>query len=197
MFDYIRGKLTHAAPSKCTVDLNGMGYRLLISLSTYGKLPSVGHEVLLYLTMVIREDVHTLFGFLTSGERDLFEKLNEVNGIGPKTSLTLLGHMEIPDLLLTISRADIAALSKVPGIGKKTAERLIVELRDKCQKELDLFSAGTVPTARGISADAISALINLGYNAVHAQKAVKNALGTESEQEADLSKLITRALASL
>lgn len=196
MFEYIKGKLTEASLLKVTVEANGIGYGLLIPLSNYAKLPSLGQEILLYCSLVIREDSHRLFGFLTQREKELFGTLTEVSGIGPKTALALIGHMDISDLQAAISRSDIALLSKIPGIGKKTAERLIVELRDKVKNFTELSTTSSDSGASGrprLVSDAVSALINLGYNPMHADKAVKNAL-THAADEPDLATLITSAL---
>lgn len=191
MLEYIRGKLTEASPFKATVEINGLGYGVHIPLSNYSKLPQIGKEVILYLCLIIREDSHRLFGFLTKAEKELFEKLNDISGIGPKTALALIGHMDVSDLQLAVSRADINLISKVPGIGKKTAERLIIELRDKL-KNLEPTSSTPMPH-KGVASDAISALIHLGYNPLQAQKAIKATL-LSFEKEPPLGELITTAL---
>lgn len=188
MLEYIRGKLTEATPEKAVVETQGLGYRLYIPFSNYAKLPAVGKEVFLFVYAHIREDSHKQFGFLTREERDLFEQLNAVSGIGPKTALALVGHMELSDLYFAISQKNVAVLCKIPGVGKKTAERLVVELKDRLQKQ--------TPSAAGPSKsveDAISALINLGYPALRAQKAVKTVLET-AKAKPELSQLITLAL---
>ncbi|MBS0652272.1 MAG: Holliday junction branch migration protein RuvA [Verrucomicrobia bacterium] len=196
MFEYIKGTLTEATPSKVTLETHGVGYLLFIPLNNYAKLPKVGSPLTLYVSTVIREDSHKNYGFLTTDQRDLFESLIEVSGIGPKTALALLGHMEINDLQFAIVQGNTPAICKIPGIGKKTAERLVIELRDKVKKFGDksgsdhpLSSSG----GQGVIGDAISALVNLGYNPVQAQKAIKAALG-KSEEEPELAKLITSAL---
>lgn len=191
MFEYIKGKLTESSPMKAIVDISGLGYRILIPLSNYAKLPQLGQEVLLYLSPIIREDAHTLYGFLTRHERDLFEKFTNISGIGPKTALALIGHMDISQLQFAISQSNISALCKIPGIGKKTAERLIIEMRDKIKGQ-DIPHEGP----QGTAFDAISALINLGYQPAHAQKAIKSALGSVKD-EPDLPSLITLALRHL
>ena len=119
MYEYMKGKLVEASPSKATIDIGGIGYCLLIPLSNYSHLPPLGSEILFYVSLIIREDAHTLYGFLSRTERTLFEKLTSISGIGPKTALTLIGHLEPHDLQLAISQANVALLCKVPGIGKK------------------------------------------------------------------------------
>lgn len=193
MYEYLRGKLIDFSPIKATVEVNGIGYSLLIPLSSYSKLPAAGKEVLFYLSFIVREDSQRLFGFLTLLERNLFEKLTEVSGIGPKTALALIGHMEGNELQLAISRSDVNLLCKIPGVGKKTAERLVVELRDKIKTTAELAPAGAMVSGGGVASDAISALIHLGYNPLQAQKAIKTAL-SQSEREPELPNLIKAAL---
>ncbi|MBI2742790.1 MAG: Holliday junction branch migration protein RuvA [Chlamydiales bacterium] len=194
MLEYVRGKLTGSTLEKATVEVGGLGYRFYIPFSTYAKLPPQGQEVLLYVTTIIREDSQRRFGFLSMGERDLFEEFNQISGIGPKTSLSLVGHMDIADLQLAVSQKNATALCKIPGIGKKTAERLVVELKDRLKK-LSLPSAPTSPSGKKnlMIEDAIAALINLGYPAPRAERAVKTVLDTNGES-LELSQLITQAL---
>ncbi len=190
MWEYIKGILTEASPAKAVVEIQGIGYQLHIPLSTYGKLPQIGKEVLFYIASVIREDSHRNYGFLVRQERDLFEKFCEISGIGPKTSLGLVGHMEVGDLQRCIAQGNVALLCKVPGIGKKTAERLMIELKDKIK--ITTGSSSTFGEGGKIS-DAISALINLGYPAARADKAIQTAL-SKSQTEPPLAELITQAL---
>jgi Holliday junction DNA helicase RuvA len=200
MLEYIKGMLIETSPFKVTVDVQGLGYRILIPFNNYCKLPSKGQLVTLYISSVIREDSHKLFGFITPEQRDLFEHLIEVSGIGPKTGLALIGHMELPDLQSAIRQGHTQAICKIPGIGKKTAERLIVEMKDKIYKLTgknsplqSLHPGGNEP---GVISDAISALINLGYHASLAEKATKAALA-KWEGEPELAKLITAALRNI
>ncbi|MBI3237007.1 MAG: Holliday junction branch migration protein RuvA [Chlamydiales bacterium] len=196
MFEYIKGILTQASPIKATVETHGIGYLLFIPLNNYSKLPQIGSPITFYIASVIREDSHKNYGFLTSAERDLFLNLIETSGVGPKMAISLLGHMEIHDLQFAIAQANIAVICKIPGIGKKTAERLIIELKDKLslsgkksQVEHPL-SSNEEPTLIG---DAISALINLGYHPLEAQKAIRTSL-KDAATPTDLAKLITSAL---
>lgn len=188
MYEAIQGTLKGKEPLKAIVETNGVFYRVTIPLSTYSRLPTAEAPVFLFLSQVVREDAHTLYGFLAKEERDLFETLINLSGIGPKTAIAIIGHMEMQALQQAIRASDIRLLSKIPGIGKKTAERLIVEMRDKFQGK----SAGTV-TETSLSADATNALINLGYPLLHAQKAVQAAI-KEKGEEIDLGRLITFAL---
>ena len=186
MLEFVRGKLARSTPSKAIVDVGGLGYGVTISLKTFQKMPQIGTEVFLHVATIIREDSHTLYGFLTEEEKTFFDQLISINGIGPKTAIGILGHVEIPDFQLAISQANTALLSKIPGIGKKTAERLVIELKDKVH-----LSAPSAPN--GLFGDAVSALINLGYNPLDAQKAVKKVFSLHS----NLTELITGALRSI
>lgn len=198
MFEYIKGTLVSLQPHKAVVDVNGIGYLLHTPLSTFSAIPPIGKEIIFYISSVIREDSHKNFGFLSAEERDLFEKISSVSGIGPKTALALIGHLDAQALESAITTANSTLLSKIPGIGKKTAERLIVELRDKVLKGLKKSPLPATPQ-QGISEedqivnDALSALMNLGYNSLQAQQAIKKVLA-ESKQTPDLSTLIRGAL---
>jgi holliday junction DNA helicase RuvA len=197
MFEFIRGKMVQSIPSKAVVDVGGVGYGLSISLKTFQKLPNIGTEVFFYTVPVIREDEHTLYGFLSLDEKKLFEQLISISGIGPKTAIGILGHVDIGDFQMAIVQANTALLSKIPGIGKKTSERLVIELKDKF---INISSTGAILPAgtagNGVIGDAISALTNLGYNPLDAQKAVKKVLASHSK-EPTLSELITGALRSI
>lgn len=199
MYEYLRGKLVAASPSKVILDVGGIGFKLLIPLSSYGRLPQTGQDVLLYVAQVIREDAHTFYGFLGSEERDLFFSFLDVSGIGPKTALALIGHMEINTLYAAINQGQLPLLCKIPGVGRKTAERLIIEMRDKLHpKEKQIAIAAIDPSGKNsMVTDAMNALINLGYNTLQAQKAISAALAASSEKEGNLASLITSALRNL
>lgn len=192
MIEYIKGSLAEASPLHAVVEINGVGHKLFIPLSNYAKLPQVGKEIFFYVSTVIREDAHKDFGFLTKAERDFFENLIEISGIGPKTALALIGHLDVSDLHLAISQGNVSLICKIPGIGKKTAERLIVELRDKTKKWADSMERN-ITVKKDLFSDALSALINLGYNPMQAQKAVKTVLA-QANEEPELAALITAAL---
>ena len=197
MYEYITGTLIQTSPSKAIIEAHGIGYCLLIPINLFSKLPDVGKQATLYTSFVVREDSQKLFGFLASAERDLFESLIEVSGIGPKTALCLIGNLELGQLESAISQGNLPLICKIPGIGKKTAERLIVEMRDKIKKGMGrasgLHSLHGMDNEPGVVADAICALVNLGYNSALAQKAIKTALSRIGE-EPELAALITSAL---
>jgi holliday junction DNA helicase RuvA len=159
-------------------------------LSTFSRLGEIGHEFLLYLSHVVREDSETLYAFSHKEERDLFEILLSISGIGPKTSLSIIGHIEAAALKSAVASSDLRLLSQIPGIGKKTAERLVMELRDKLKTKQLLTSEQP-----SLTRDAIAVLTNLGYSPIDAQKAVQQVKNGE-EDEQDLSKLIAAALRS-
>lgn len=192
MFESIKGILIDKTPARAVVETGGIGYRLSIPLSTYTRLPALEKPIQLFLSQVVREDSNTLYAFLTKDERDLFETLITVSGIGPKTGMAIIGHMEMGMFQRCIANADVRILSKIPGIGKKTAERLVIEMRDKFKGgKKDKLIALT--SADGIVGDAMNALIHLGYNPLDAQKAVQSVVD-EKKDEKDLGKIITAAL---
>ncbi len=191
MYESIKGTLVDKTPQKAVIEINGIGYRLAIPLSTYTRLPDLGKTLQLFLSQVVREDSNTLYAFLLKEERDLFETLITLSGIGPKSGLAIIGHLEIGAFQRAIASADVRLLSKIPGIGKKTSEKLVIEMRDKFKgvkgKALPLTAVD------GIVGDAMNALLNLGYNPIEAQKAVQ-AVMEDKKDESDLGKIITAAL---
>lgn len=193
MLEYIKGTLVESSLQKVTIEIQGLGYRLFIPFNNYAKLPQVGSLVTIFVSTVIREDAHKRYGFIDREQRDLFESLIEISGIGPKTALALLGHMEISDLQCAISQGKSELICKIPGIGKKTSERLIIEMRDKMKKIEEKTGGAVSSREQTLLSDAISAMINLGYNAAQAQKATKAAL-EKSKPHPDLAQLITHAL---
>jgi holliday junction DNA helicase RuvA len=190
MYEYLKGTLQSASPSKVTLDCSGIGYAIFIPFSTYAKLPQIGNELTCFVSFVVREDSQKLFGFLTEEERDFFDLLHSISGIGPKTALSILGHIEIADLQLAIANNNVKLLYKLPGIGKKTAERLVLDLRDKISP-----SHPALPAKKQVTHDAISTLINLGYHPAIAQKTIVAIL--EQTESADLSFIITKALQTI
>lgn len=197
MFEYIKGTLVDKEPLKAVVEAAGIGYRLKIPLSTYTKLPATKASVELYLSHVVKEDDEALYAFSSKEERDLFELITTVSGIGPKTGLAIIGHIDIASFQRAVAASDIRLLSKIPGIGKKTAERLVIEMRDKFKRfgksSRDIPGTISYGTGDSLLSDALSAMINLGYAPIDAQKAISSALESNKE-ETDLGKLITAAL---
>jgi len=179
MITFLHGKLVEALPTQAIVDVNGIGYDVLIPLSSYDKLPQPGHEVKLLTQLVVREDAHTLYGFMTPDERDLFRLLiNTVSGIGPKIALNILSGMNAVAFRGAVANADVKALSQISGVGKKTAERIVVELRDKVGAagawEASSARRTLSPADQRVN-DAVLALMALGFKQVDAHDTVRQA----------------------
>lgn len=191
MITFLHGKLVESLPTQVTVEVQGVGYEVLIPLSSFDRLPAVGGEVKLLTQLVVREDAHTLYGFATAAERDLFRLLvNSVSGIGPKTALNILSGMNPVAFRGAVANGDVKALSQISGVGRKTAERIVVELRDK----IGAAGAWEASSAtRSLSSadqkinDAVLALMALGFKQVEAHETVRAAqavLGPEAATEA-------------
>ncbi len=171
MIAHLRGKLLAKHPNQAIVEAGGVGYDLVISVPTFSELPAIGGEVALHVHTHVREDALALYGFLRSSEKTLFEKLITVSGIGPKLAITILSGMAAEEMVNAIRVNDIARLTRIPGIGKKTAERMVLELRDKLalEKHGEIAAA---PTLSAVEEDVLSALVNLGYQRAAAEKAL-------------------------
>jgi len=179
MITFLNGKLVESLPTQVVVDVNGVGYEALIPLSSFDKLPQPGQPVRLLTQLIVREDAHTLYGFMTAAERDLFRLLiNSVSGIGPKTALNILSGMNVVAFRGAVANSDVKSLSQISGVGKKTAERIVVELRDKIGKAGALEAASA---KHGLSSDdqktndATLALMALGFKQIEAHDAVRAA----------------------
>ncbi|NVK74004.1 Holliday junction branch migration protein RuvA [Marinomonas sp. CT5] len=176
MIGRIVGTLVEKTPPELMVDVGGIGYEISASMTTIYDLPQIGGQVTLYTHLLVKEDSHTLYGFIDKNERALFRVLIKVNGIGPKMALAILSSMSSEELINNVQESDVTALTRIPGVGKKTAERLIIELRDKLGQaaKTDLFTAPAV--LRQVQADprqeAEAALISLGYKPQEAAKAI-------------------------
>jgi Holliday junction DNA helicase RuvA len=171
MIAHLRGKLLVKHPNRAIVEASGVGYDVTISVPTFSELPAVGSEVALHIHTHVREDLIALYGFLRPAEKQLFEKLITVSGIGPKLAITILSGMAADEMVGAIRGNDVARLTRIPGIGKKTAERMVLELRDK----LPAQGVGEAPAVAAMTAaeeDVLSALTNLGYQRAAAEKAV-------------------------
>jgi Holliday junction DNA helicase RuvA len=193
MIAELRGRILRKDAQEVVVDVGGVGYRVAIPLSTFYRLDEMGGEVRLLTHTHVREDALALFGFLTEGEQELFERLISISGVGPKLAVNILSGIEVPDLVDAIRTADVARLTRVPGVGKKTAERLVLELKDK----LKATSPATVtpqpaagPAPRD---DVLSALQHLGYSPQEAERGVERAL-REDGAHARFEDLLRRTL---
>ena len=170
MIGRIAGTLLAKHPPQIVVDVHGVGYELDVPMSTLFQLPATGADVTLLTHLIVREDAHQLYGFSTDGERNLFRKLLKISGVGARTALAVLSGMSVADVRDAVSRQDSARLVKVPGIGKKTAERLLLELKDK----LDVAVVAVQSETSSGGSDVVNALLALGYSDKEAQFAVKN-----------------------
>jgi Holliday junction DNA helicase RuvA len=198
MIAFLRGRLIEKQPQALVVDVNGVGYAVAVPLSTFYELPEPGHEVALRVNTVVREDQIALYGFLTPLEQRLFDRLISVNGVGPRLALTALSGIEPAGLVEAVRAADIVRLSRIPGIGKKTAERIALELKDKLAPagEAGADDQTTTGVARSVGDDVRSALVNLGYNAGLAERALDVVLKSSGEPLA-FEQLLRQALKQL
>lgn len=191
MIAHLRGKLILRHPNQVIVETAGVGYDVIISVPTFSDLPSLGSEVALHIHTHVREDQLALYGFLRPEEKQLFEKLITVSGIGPKLAITILSGMPAEEMTGAIRGNDVVRLTKIPGIGRKTAERMVLELRDK----LPAVGAGqvqVVPALTSVQEDVLSALVNLGYQRPVAEKALSTV-----EKNGSFDAMFRAALATI
>ncbi len=199
MIAHLRGTLITKHPNQVVVETAGVGYEVNISVPTFSELPANGSEVALHIHTHVREDVIALYGFLRPPEKALFEKLMTVSGIGAKLAITILSGMAADDMAAAIRGNDLARLTKIPGIGKKTAERMVLELRDKLPA-VSGISAPTVSTMSAMEEDVLSALVNLGYQRAAAEKALQNAVKNgagRNENSGSFDAMFREALGNL
>ena len=190
MIGSLRGTIASKTPPLLTVDVGGLGYELEAPMSTFFHLPAVGEEVRLLTHLVVREDAHVLYAFATEQERRLFRSLIKVSGVGPKIALALLSGLSVTAFAECVAREDVAALTRVPGVGRKTAERLIVEMRDRLAAPDSLPGAPLPAAGASAESEAYGALVALGYRPAEASRLLKAVgPGTHSTEE-----LIRRAL---
>lgn len=199
MIGRLRGELVEKNFPTCLLDVGGVGYEIETSLTTFNNLPEVGAQLVLYTHFVVREDAQLLYGFLEQRERRVFRALIKVNGVGPKLALTLLSGMMVADFVACIQDNDVQSLVRVPGVGKKTAERLIIEMRDRLN-EWGAAEANIEPGAmlrrsivRSITRDAETALISLGYKPQEAARAIS----LVEDENLEVEDLIKEALKNI
>jgi len=194
MIGFLRGKLVHKAPPMLVLDVHGVGYEVEAPMTTFYNLPAIGLEILLHTHLVVREDAHILFGFATEADRSLFRTLIKVNGVGPKLALTILSGQSAEEFHHCIHNNDTQALVRLPGIGKKTAERLVIEMRGRLPSLSDsgMINADNLgiasPAINSPKQEAISALCSLGYKPLDATKMVQN-ISTEGKSCEDIIRL--------
>lgn len=187
MIAHLRGTLLTKTPNQAVIDCHGVGYDVSISVQCFTRLPDHGTQTALHINTQVREDAIALFGFLDRDEKFLFERLITISGVGPKLAMTLLSGIEASALASAIRSADHALLTRIPGIGKKTAERIVLELKDKLESMTappPTAAAGIIPAAA--VEDVVSALVNLGYSRPAAQKAVESAIQTNAPTDLTL-----------
>jgi len=193
MIGFLRGKLAFKAPPMLILDVNGVGYEVEAPMTTFYNLPIIGTEVMLHTHLVVREDAHILFGFSTEADRSMFRTLIKVNGVGPKLALTILSGQSAEEFHRCIHNNDTQALVRLPGVGKKTAERLIIEMRDRLPDLGDsagsaLLSVDQSPRVNNPKQEAISALCSLGYKPLDSSKMVQN-ISVEGKSCEDIIRL--------
>jgi Holliday junction DNA helicase RuvA len=191
MIGSLHGRIAAKTPPQLVIDVAGVGYELEAPMSTFFLLPAVGEEVRLLTHMVVREDAQLLYGFGTEEERRLFRNLLKVSGIGPKIGLALLSGISVEGFAHCIRNQDVAALTRVPGIGRKTAERLLIEMRDRLNSHETSPGVTAVPAGAGPEAEAFGALVALGYRPAEASRLLKGVEGALSTED-----MIRRALQS-
>lgn len=192
MISYVRGALDHKEPNRVIVDVNGIGYEVFVPLSTYQELPAVGGQVKLHTHHHVRDDAMHLYGFLSSEEKEIFELVLTISGVGAKVALSILSFISVDDFRRAIAQGDMKALTKIPGIGKKSAERMVLELKDKIGK-IHIDERMVKLLEAESTNDAVSALLSLGASQSAAEYAVYRAerlLG----KEAKIEDLVTQAL---
>lgn len=195
MIAHLRGRLLEKAPNRIVIDAHGVGYDVSVPLSTFYGLGEVGAEISLRIHTHVREDALLLYGFATRLEQELFERLISVGGIGPKVALAVLSGIEPAELIRAIERGDLARLTSIPGVGRKTSERIVVELKDRLPALPESAAGGAPAGSTGLRDDLLSALTNLGYHRPLAEKAVDAAL--KANPSGDFEGTLRQALREL
>lgn len=192
MIAHLRGRLLVKHPNQAVIETGGVGYDVTITVPTFSDLPGTGSEVSLHIHTHVREDLIALYGFLRPGEKALFEKLISVSGIGPKLAITILSGMAAAEMISAIRGNDVARLTRIPGIGRKTAERMVLELRDKMPEPTG-GDVAPVQALNGVEEDVLSALMNLGYQRATAEKA----LAATAKNGGSFEQIFRQALGAL
>lgn len=197
MIAHLRGRLLSKAPNEAVIECAGVGYEVTISVATFTSLPAEGAEAALHIHTHVREDQIALFGFSETQEKRLFEKLLTISGIGPKLAITVLSGIAADRLVTAIRSGDHGTLTRIPGIGKKTAERVVLELKDKLDDMAVAAAASAGPSHGPVGDDALSALVNLGYPRPIAQKAIETAIAKDAAVAQDFETLFRAAMAAV
>jgi Holliday junction DNA helicase RuvA len=197
MIAFLRGRLLKKTPNQAIVECAGVGYEATISVATFTSLPPEGAEARLHIYTHVREDQIALFGFAEPQEKKLFEKLLTISGIGPKLAITVLSGIDASRLVTAIRGGDHATLTRIPGIGKKTAERVVLELKDKLDDMAVTPAVGAGPSLGPVADDVLSAMVNLGYARPVAQRAIETAQAKESGTATEFEGLFRAAMAAV
>lgn len=197
MINQITGKILHKSPTECTIEAGGIGYQIFIPVTTFDRLPDIGDPVTVFTYLHVREDAMQLFGFLTKQDKELFRKLITISGVGPKLAQTVMSGLSYDELIRAIRQGNVMQLNKIAGVGRKTAERLVVELRDKLA-EIELAEEQTgIRTSDTVQAEALLALTTLGYSRNASENALRNATAELNGENVSLEQLIKAALRRL
>lgn len=197
MINQITGKILHKSPTECTIEAGGIGYQVFIPVTTFDRLPDIGDPVTVFTYLHVREDAMQLFGFLTKQDKELFRKLITISGVGPKLAQTVMSGLSYDELIRAIRQGNVMQLNKIAGVGRKTAERLVVELRDKLA-EIELAEEQTgIRTSDTVQAEALLALTTLGYSRNASENALRNATAELNGENVSLEQLIKATLRRL
>lgn len=197
MINQITGKIIHKSPTECTIETGGIGYQVFIPVTTFDRLPDVGETVTVFTHLHVREDAMQLFGFFTKQDKELFRKLITISGVGPKLAQTVMSGLSYDELIRAIRQGNVMQLNKIAGVGRKTAERLVVELRDKLA-EIELAEEETgIKTSDTIQAEALLALTTLGYSRNASENALRCVTAELNGENVSLEHLIKAALRRL
>ena len=197
MYQYLSGRLMEKSAVSAVIDVNGIGYQIHIPVSTFAALPEVGQTVKILIHFIVREDIQALFGFLTDEEREMFRHLISISGIGPKSAVTVLSGIPLPELKRAIVAGDLAVLTGISGIGRKTGERIIIELREKIlieDRRSPSIAAGKNISQGPLMEDSLQALIELGYRKQNAQDAIQKALKNLDKNGLSVADLVRASL---
>ncbi|HET9135010.1 MAG TPA: Holliday junction branch migration protein RuvA [Candidatus Kapabacteria bacterium] len=194
MISSIKGILLQKEPTLLVIEASGVGYDILCTQTAYEQAAAVGNEYKVYTRLIIREDSQTLYGFSSTQERDVFDLSVAVSGIGPKTALAIVSAFAAPKVREAIVNKDLITLTAIPGVGKKTAERLIVELRDKLIKDESSLAGDEGDGTSNVRSEALSALVSLGYNRATAEKAIRDVIRSNPKDAEKVESLIKAAL---
>ncbi len=193
MIGYLTGKLVSKKPTQLILDVNGVGYLVNISITTFEKIPQEKEEISLFTYLSVKEDALDLYGFFTLAEKEMFEMLIGVNGVGPKLAQSILSGIEIQELREALKLGNLSRIIAIPGIGRKTGERLLIELRDKVDSIAESFD--TIVSVSSIKTDAVAALLSLGYNQKTSDRIVRKLV--EAKPDIQIEELVKEALSEL